>query len=77
MANTAKNLFKKTVKATGDLVGNKIADKTVKFWRTSPQNDSESLTNKEESIGLDREMARERCKSSENKQKIIDDLRLI
>ena len=32
--------------ATGDLIRNKIANKITKFSRSSPQNNSETITNK-------------------------------
>ena len=51
-------LFKKsnskTAETTGDLIGNTIADKCTKVSRTSPQNNSETVTNEEENIGLGR-----------------------
>ena len=43
---TSKKAIQKTAKATGDLLGNKIADKITKVSKTSPQNNSE--TNEEE-----------------------------
>ena len=50
---------------------NKISDRIVKVSKTSPQNNSE------ENIEDDREIHRERYISPEQRQKIIDDLRLI
>ena len=38
-----KEQFKKTDEVTGDLIGNKIADKITKISRTLPQNNSETL----------------------------------
>ena len=34
--------FKKTAEATGDLIGNKIADKITRVSKTSPKNNSET-----------------------------------
>ena len=51
-----KRGIQKIAEATGDLIGNKIADKIIKVSRTSPQNNSETVTNGEENIALDREM---------------------
>ena len=51
-----KRGIQKIAEATGDLIGNKIADKIIKVSRTSPQIDSETVTNGEENIALDREM---------------------
>ena len=41
----SKRAIKKTAEATDDLIGNKIADKISK---TSPQKNSETVTNEEE-----------------------------
>ena len=62
----------KNSRPTGDLNGNKIADKVSKVSRTSPQNNSEVVTNE-----LDKEIPKERYISPEERLKIIDDLRLI
>ena len=35
---------------TGDLIGNKIADKIIKASRTTPQNSSTAVTNEAENI---------------------------
>ena len=45
---TSKRAIQKTVKATGDLVGNKISDKITKVSKTLPQNNSETVTIEEE-----------------------------
>ena len=37
--------YQKTAEATGDLMGNKIANKITKVSRSSPQNNSETITN--------------------------------
>ena len=58
----------KTTVATGDLIGDKIANKVTRVSKTSPQNNS--LTNEEKIL-------RERYVSPEERQKIIDDLRLM
>ena len=58
--------------ATGDLIRNKIANKITKFSRSSPQNNSETITNKH-----DNEIPKERQISPEERQKIFDNLRLI
>ena len=73
----SKGAVQKTAGATGDLVGNKIAEKITNVSRTSPQNNSETVTSEKKNIGLDREIPRERYISPEKIQKIIDDLRLI
>ena len=54
------------------MVGNKIAEKITKALKTLKHNNSETVTNKN-----DKEIPKERYISSEERQKIIDDLRLI
>ena len=63
---------KKTVEATDDLIGNKIANRITKVSRNSQQNNSETVTDEH-----DKEIPKERYISLEEKQKIIDNLRLI
>ena len=53
------------------MIGNKIAKKTRKISKTSKQNNSETVTNEH-----NKEIHRERYISPEERQKIIDDLRL-
>ena len=45
---TSKKAIKKTAEAPGDLIGNKIVDKTIRVSKTSPQNNSE--VNEEEML---------------------------
>ena len=56
-----------TAAATGDLNGNKIADKIARAPKTSPKNN----------LGTNEEIFREKYTSLELRQKIIGDLRLI
>ena len=65
-----KREIRKTAEATGDLIGNKIAEWITKVSKTSPPNNSGIVTNEEEIL-------RERCLSAEQRQTIIDDSRLI
>ena len=65
------------MEATGDLIGNKIADKIAKVSRTLPQNSSETVTNEGENIEHDRKISKERYISFGKRLKIIDNLRLI
>ena len=51
--NRLERASQKTTDATGDLIGNKIADKMTNVSRTSPQNSSEAVTNETENIRLD------------------------
>ena len=64
--------FKKTAEATGDLIGNKITNKITQVSKNSQQNNSETVRNEH-----DKEIPKERYITSEERQKIIDDLRLI
>ena len=57
-------IIQKAAEATGDLIGNKIADRIKNVSKTSTQNNS--VTNEEENIVLDRFVL-----------EIIEDLRLI
>ena len=49
--------IQKTAESTGDLIGNKTADRITKVSKTSPQNNSE--TNEEENIKHDTEIHRD------------------
>ena len=62
----------KAAEATGDLTGNKIADKITKVSKNSQQNNSETAINEN-----DKEIPKERYISPEAIQNIIDNLRLI
>ena len=62
-----KRTIQKTAKTTGDLTGNKIADKVTRVSKTLPKNNSEK--NNEEIFG-------ERFILCELRHKFTDDLRL-
>ena len=47
--------YQETAEATGDLIGNKIANKITKASISSPQNNSETITNEH-----DKEIPKER-----------------
>ena len=64
---SSKRVVQKTAEATGDLIGNKIAHKTTRFLKTSPQNNLET----------NEEILREKYISPGLRQRIIDDLRLM
>ena len=53
--------------STVDIIGNKIADKTARSSKTSPQNNLEA----------NEEILNEKHVSTKLRQKIIDDLRLM
>ena len=70
---SATDAFKiqKTAEPTGDLIGNKIANKIMGVSKNSQQNNSERVTNEN-----DKEIPKERYMCPEKRQKIIDNLRL-
>ena len=64
-AKTAgQKILKETAKATGDLIGNKIADKIT------------SVSKKSQSDEVNNEIPKERYISPKERQKIIDELKL-
>ena len=68
----SKRSIQKIAEATGDLIGNKTADKITNVLKNLQQNNSETVTNKP-----DKEILKERHVSAEERQKIIDDIRLM
>ena len=66
-----KKVIQKTAEATGGLIGNKIANKITKLSKNSQQNNSKTVTNEH-----DKETPKERYGSPEERQEIIDELRL-
>ena len=64
----SKTAIQKTLEATGDLIGNKITDKIAIVSKFSIQNNSETITCKEENIGLNREIPRERYISPKERE---------
>ena len=67
---TSKRAIQKTAEATGDLVGNKIADKITS---TSKKSRNEEIQSHE----VNNEISKERYISPKERQQIIDKLRLI
>ena len=67
-----KGQFQKTAEGIGDLVSNKIADKVTKISKNSQQYNPRTVTNKN-----DKEIPKQRHISSEERQKIIGEMRLI
>ena len=72
LKTTLKREIQKTAEITGGLISNKIAERITKVWRISPKNNSKTKWNEH-----DKEIHKERYTSPEERQKIIDDLRLI
>ena len=71
LKTTSKKVIQKIPEAVRDLIGNKIANRVTKISRSSPQNNSETITNED-----DKEIPKEIYTSPEEIKKIIDDLRL-
>ena len=72
LKTVSKRAIQKTAAATVDLIGKKIAAKITKISNNSQKNNSETVTNEH-----DKGIPRERYISPEEKQEIIDVLRLI
>ena len=72
----SKRAIQKTAEATGDLIGNKIADNITSVWK---KNSAKKLHNndqtKEENVEITTHQ--ERYISPEERQQIIDELRLV
>ena len=71
---TSKRAIQKTAEGTGDLVGNKIADK-ITIISKSPQNASKELHSKTDENEI--EIPKERYISPEKRQQVIGELRLV
>ena len=65
----SKTAIQKTTQATGDLIGKKIADKILSY--------SKRPANEPHSNDVSNEIPKERYISPQERQKIIDELRLI
>ena len=69
----SKKSIQKTPEATGDLIGKKIADKITSFSKTS----NKELPNDETEVDVERATTKKRYISPEERQQIIDELRLL
>ena len=69
--NSSKRFIQKTAEATGDLIGYKIANEVTKVSKHSQQNTSETVTNEH-----DKKIPKERYVYPEERQEIIDELKL-
>ena len=78
---TPKRSNEKTAEATGDSLGNKIADRIIKVLlqnnNNNKNNNKNKLCNETVTNEHEKEKPKERYISQEEKQKTIDDLRLI
>ena len=71
LKTSSKRVIQITAEATGDLTGNEIANKITKLSKKSQQNNSETATNEH-----DKEIPKEKYVSPEERQEIIEELRL-
>ena len=71
LKTTSKRIIQKTAEVTDDLSCNKITDRITKVLKNSQHDNSETVTN-----AIDKEIPKERYISPEERQRIIDDLRL-
>ena len=55
-------MIQKMAEATGNLIDNNVADRITKVWRSSPQSNSETITNEH-----DKEVSKERHISPEQR----------
>ena len=69
----SKRAIQKTAKVTGDLIGNKIADKITNVSKQS----NKKLPNSDETEDAELTTHKKRYISPEERQQIIDELRLI
>ena len=72
LKTASKRAIQKTAEATGDLIGNKLANRIIIVSNNSQQNNSGTITNEN-----DKEIPKERYISPKERQKLIDNLRLI
>ena len=74
ITTASKRAIQKTAEATRDLVGNKIADKITSASKKSLKNPRDEESSSTE---VNNEIPKEKYISPKQKQKIIDELRLI
>ena len=70
----SKRETQKTAEATGDLIGNKIADKITSVSKKKPD---KKLHNIDEAENLEIATPKKRCISPEERKQIIKELRLV
>ena len=69
----SKRAIQKTAEATGDLISSKTADKIASVSKKS----SKELPNDETEADVERATTKKRCISPEERQQVIDELRLV
>ena len=71
--STSKTAIQKKAEATGDLISNKIADKVTSVSKKS----NKKLPNDKTEVDVERATTKKRYISQEERQQIIDELRLV
>ena len=69
----SKRAIQKTAETTGDLIDNKIADRTTSVSKKS----TKELPNDETEVDIERATHKKRYISPEDRQQIIEELRLV
>ena len=73
----SKRVIQKRAEATGDLVGNKIADKITVSIKSTTELHSKELPSSDETEDVELTTHKKRYMSPEERQQIINELRLI
>ena len=76
MKTASKRVIQKTAEATGDLIGNKIADKMSSVSK-KPSNNNNSNNNNNDDEDIDITTNKKRYISPEERQQTINELRLV
>ena len=74
---TSKKAIQKTAEATADLVGNKIADKITSISKKNPDNNNNNNDDDDDDDDVELTAPQNRYISPEERQQIIDELRLV
>ena len=73
----SKRAIQKTVKEPGDLIENKVSDKITSVSKKSSAEHSAELHSNNDDANSEIEVPKKRCISPEERQQIIDELRLL
>ena len=73
----SKRAIKKTAEATGDVIGNNIADKIKSVSKKSSNNNSNNNNNNNNNGNVELTTHKKRYISPEERQQIINELRLV
>ena len=73
----SKRGIKKAAKATGDLIGNKIADKITSVSKKKSNNNNHNNNNNNNKEDVELTIHKKRYISPEERQQIINELRLV